>query len=80
MLTGLLAVPILGERITPLQMLGGVAVLLGIYVVHRSRAALTNPSGPAGEEALGQLIEAGQIAPERVGQSAGDDGRAETVE
>ena len=39
-LTGLLAVPILGETIAPVQMLGGVAVLAGIYIVHRSRQEL----------------------------------------
>jgi drug/metabolite transporter (DMT)-like permease len=37
-LTGLIAGPILGEFLEPLQILGGVAVLLGVYVVHRSRA------------------------------------------
>ncbi len=36
-LTGLLAVPILGEKLTPIQILGGVAVLIGVYIVHRGR-------------------------------------------
>jgi len=36
-LTGLLAVPILGQSLTPVQILGGAAVLAGIYIVHRSR-------------------------------------------
>jgi len=36
-LTGLLAVPILGQPLTPVQILGGAAVLAGIYIVHRSR-------------------------------------------
>ncbi len=36
-LTGLLAVPILGQALTPVQILGGAAVLAGIYIVHRSR-------------------------------------------
>jgi len=36
-LTGLLAVPILGENLTPIQIFGGAAVLLGIYIVHRGR-------------------------------------------
>ena len=46
--TGLLAVPILGETITPVQILGGAAVLGGIYVVHRSRMDLRAPA-PAAE-------------------------------
>lgn len=37
-LTGLLAVPILGESLTPVQVLGGGAVLLGVYLVHRARS------------------------------------------
>jgi len=37
-LTGLLAVPILGEALTPVQVMGGAAVLLGVYLVHRARA------------------------------------------
>ncbi|MCA9864865.1 MAG: DMT family transporter [Anaerolineales bacterium] len=36
-LTGLLAVPILGERLTLIQITGGITVLIGIYIVHRSR-------------------------------------------
>lgn len=36
-LTGLLAVPLLGETITLVQVLGGAAVLAGVYIVHRSR-------------------------------------------
>ncbi len=36
-LTGLLAVPLLGERLTWVQVLGGAAVLAGVYIVHRSR-------------------------------------------
>lgn len=36
-LTGLLAVPILGQPLTLVQILGGAAVLVGIYIVHRSR-------------------------------------------
>lgn len=35
--TALLAWPLLGERMTPLQALGGLAVLAGVYLVHRSR-------------------------------------------
>lgn len=34
---GLLAVPILGEGLTPIQIAGGITVLIGIYIVHRSR-------------------------------------------
>ncbi len=36
-LTGLLAVPILGEELTIIQIVGGITVLIGIYIVHRSR-------------------------------------------
>ncbi len=36
-LTGLLAGPLLGEPLQPLQALGGAVVLVGIYIVHRSR-------------------------------------------
>jgi drug/metabolite transporter (DMT)-like permease len=36
-LTGILAVPLLGEALTLVQILGGAAVLLGVYIVHRSR-------------------------------------------
>ena len=82
-LTGLLAVPILGEQLSAVQIIGGAAVLAGIYVVHRSRTDLTRPTASAveaGEEPPGQLIEAGQLAPGVVGQDAGDDVRAEAVE
>ncbi|HET7010714.1 MAG TPA: DMT family transporter, partial [Anaerolineales bacterium] len=34
--TALLAIPLLGEPLTPVQWAGGAAVLLGIYLVHRS--------------------------------------------
>ena len=36
-LTGLLAVPLLGETLTVVQIFGGAIVLAGIYLVHRSR-------------------------------------------
>lgn len=36
--TALLAVLLLGERFSPWQVVGGVAVLAGVYVVHHSRA------------------------------------------
>jgi drug/metabolite transporter (DMT)-like permease len=36
--TALLAVLLLGERFSPWQLVGGTAVLAGVYVVHRSRA------------------------------------------
>lgn len=39
-LTGLLAVPILGQTLSAVQIVGGVAVLIGIYIVHRSRQSL----------------------------------------
>ncbi len=34
--TALLAIPLLGEHLAPVQWLGGAAVLIGIYFVHRS--------------------------------------------
>ena len=36
-LTALLAIPILGEPLHPVQWIGGVIVLAGIYLVIRSR-------------------------------------------
>jgi drug/metabolite transporter (DMT)-like permease len=42
-ITALLAVPLLGERLTPLQITGGALVLAGIYVVNRE------PHSPAAE-------------------------------
>ncbi len=36
--TALLAGPLLGEKLLPQQIVGGAAVLAGIYIVHRSRA------------------------------------------
>ncbi len=79
-LTGLLAVPILGETIAPVQMLGGVAVLAGIYIVHRSRAALVTPSAEVGEETLGQLVDTAQVAPLLAAEDIVDDAQAEAVE
>lgn len=39
-LTGLLAIPILGQPLTFVQIVGGAAVLVGIFIVHRSRRDL----------------------------------------
>jgi drug/metabolite transporter (DMT)-like permease len=36
-LTAILAGPLLGEALSLWQALGGIAVLVGVYVVHRSR-------------------------------------------
>lgn len=36
-LTGVLAAALLGERLTPLHRVGGTAVILGVYLVHRSQ-------------------------------------------
>jgi drug/metabolite transporter (DMT)-like permease len=36
-ITALLAIPILGELLTPTQWIGGAAVVAGVIVVHRSR-------------------------------------------
>ena len=38
-LTALLAIPLLGEILHPAQWSGWLIVLLGIYLVHRSREA-----------------------------------------
>lgn len=38
-MTAILAVPLLGENITPLQALGGIVVIIGVYLVQRSRLA-----------------------------------------
>ncbi len=43
-LTGLLAVPILHEPLTAVQVIGGAAVLAGIYIVHRSRQEVRVPA------------------------------------
>jgi drug/metabolite transporter (DMT)-like permease len=45
-MTALLAIPLLGEHLTPVQWVGGAAVLLGIVLVHRSHGA-----GPRGDPA-----------------------------
>lgn len=37
LVTAMLAGPLLGERLRPQQIVGGVVVLLGVYIVHRSR-------------------------------------------
>ena len=36
-LTGLLAIPLLGERLSAGQIFGGLAILSGVFLVHRSR-------------------------------------------
>jgi drug/metabolite transporter (DMT)-like permease len=36
--TAVLAGPMLGESLRPLQVVGGIAVLIGVFVVHRSRS------------------------------------------
>jgi drug/metabolite transporter (DMT)-like permease len=43
--TAVLAGPLLGEKLGPLQIMGGVAVLAGVYIVHRSRQATVHPPG-----------------------------------
>jgi drug/metabolite transporter (DMT)-like permease len=40
--TALLAIPLLGEALNPIQWIGGLSVLLGIYLIHRSRQAENN--------------------------------------
>ncbi|CAG0927828.1 hypothetical protein TFLX_00648 [Thermoflexales bacterium] len=34
-LTAILAIPLLGEALFPLQVIGGILVLIGIYIVNR---------------------------------------------
>jgi drug/metabolite transporter (DMT)-like permease len=36
-LTGVLAVPLLGEILSPTEIFGGIIVIIGIYLVHRSK-------------------------------------------
>lgn len=43
-MTAILAVPLLGETLSLLQISGGLAVLGGVYVVHRSRMRSMQPS------------------------------------
>ncbi len=43
-MTALLAIPLLGEHLSPTQWLGGAAVVAGILLVHRTHTAA--PSGP----------------------------------
>jgi len=42
-LTALLAIPLLGENLQPVQWIGGLIVIAGIYLVHRSREAASQP-------------------------------------
>jgi len=42
-LTALLAIPLLGETLQPVQWIGGLVVIAGIYLVHRSREAVPQP-------------------------------------
>jgi drug/metabolite transporter (DMT)-like permease len=44
LVTTILAIPLLGETLSPAQLLGGASVLLGIYLVHRSRQFNQNPA------------------------------------
>ena len=44
--TAVLAIPLLGELPTPTQVVGGLAVLAGIVLVHRSRNAASRPPAP----------------------------------
>ena len=39
-LTALMAIPLMGEMLQPVQWIGGLVVLAGIYLVHRSREAV----------------------------------------
>jgi len=43
--TAVLAIPLLNELPTPVQVVGGLAVLAGIILVHRSRSTASRPPG-----------------------------------
>lgn len=43
-LTALLAIPLLGETLSPWQVVGGIAVLTGVYTVHQSRRQAAPPA------------------------------------
>ena len=45
-LTALLAIPLLGEGLRPEQGLGGLSVLLGVYLIHRSQRTPETPDVP----------------------------------
>lgn len=53
--TAILAWPLLGETISPLQALGGMTVLGGVYLVHRSRLQRMAPTAGAEGPDLLQL-------------------------
>jgi drug/metabolite transporter (DMT)-like permease len=36
-MTAVFAIPILGEKLAGVEIVGGVVVLIGIFLVHRSR-------------------------------------------
>jgi drug/metabolite transporter (DMT)-like permease len=42
-LTALLAIPLLGENLQPVQWIGGLVVIAGIYLVHRGRDTALPP-------------------------------------
>ena len=43
-LTALFAIPLLGETLSPWQVVGGIAVLAGVYTVHQSRRQAAPPA------------------------------------
>jgi drug/metabolite transporter (DMT)-like permease len=45
-LTALLAIPLLGEALQPVQWIGGLVVITGIYLVHRSRVTVPGTIPP----------------------------------
>jgi drug/metabolite transporter (DMT)-like permease len=47
LITAIIAGPLLGEWLTRREWLGAMAVLLGVVIVHRSRAAAPSRSAPA---------------------------------
>jgi drug/metabolite transporter (DMT)-like permease len=51
-LAAILAIPLMGEHLTPTQWIGGLAVLAGIYIIHRVREVKPQQPEPVIVEAL----------------------------
>lgn len=45
-ITALLAIPLLGEMLSPYQLIGGLVVLSGIYLINRDESRSTPPGAP----------------------------------
>ena len=62
---GLIAWAVLGERLTPAQITGGVIVLAGAFIAQRAAAHATAPARPAADTAAGPADPAAASAPGR---------------